>query len=100
MKHDGDMPGPYPYMAKSYTLDLTDEAITVQDAYDNDNTIDKTCNDTKTTSCYKSRTYTFENFQSPAGGMTKADLTVEINDCQSISNSIGSKSLILNPLPL
>ena len=82
MKHDGEMPGPYPYMAKSYTLDLTDEAITVQDAFDNDNTIDGTCNNTKATSCYKSRTFTFENFQSPAGGMKKEDFTVEINDVE------------------
>ncbi len=84
MKHDGSTLGPFEYIAKSYLLSDTTEALAVTDVYEDDKTgSDKTCNDTLLTTCYLEYEWTWENF--PGNGMTAADFTIVVND-KTLSN--------------
>lgn len=90
MKHDGEELGPFPYLSNSYSTQTSEEAKDTQERYDNDNTISAECNATKTTACYQSKTFTWENF--PVNGLTKADITVEINGVTDSSFTVTNTS--------
>jgi len=64
----------YDYIDDTYSLKEMLEAIDVRDNYNNDNSVDETCDTTKTTSCYESSTWTF-----PLSGIGPSDLTVSLN---------------------
>ena len=87
---------PYPYVARSYSLQQTEEAQAVQTNYNDDNSVDGNCDDTKTTSCYLSKTYTIENF--PVSGLTEKDFTITVNGVQDTGFNITntSNSLTIN----
>ena len=70
----------YEYIDDTYSIIDLEEAITVQDNYNNNNSIDDQCKADTTTSCYESRTWTF-----PVAGLTKSDFEVNINN-RNITN--------------
>ena len=70
----------YEYIDNTYSIIDLEEAITVQDNYNNNNSIDDQCKADTTTSCYESRTWTF-----PVAGLTKSDFEVNINN-RNITN--------------
>ena len=83
----------YPYMPSSYSFMNTMEAQEVQALYDDDSTIDAECNSTKTTSCYKSKTFTIENF--PAKTISTNDLSVTVNGSKDTGASFRLSSNFL-----
>ena len=71
----------YKYIARSYSLASFAEALEVTDRFSQDNNISNTCQDTRdgngelTTSCYKSKSWTF-----PVRDISKSDIKVLFND--------------------
>lgn len=70
----------YEYIDDTYSIIDLEEAMAVQDNYNNNNSIDDQCKADTTTSCYESRTWTF-----PVAGLTKSDFEVNINN-RNITN--------------
>ena len=64
----------YDYISNSYSLASFEESITVTDNYVNNNSVSNTCNASKSTSCYKSRTFTLG-----VQGLSKSDVRVTYN---------------------
>ena len=75
-----DVVSEYEYIDDTYSIIDLEEAMTVQDNYNNNNSIDDQCKADTTTSCYESRTWTF-----PVAGLTKSDFEVNINN-RNITN--------------
>ena len=65
----------YEYIDDTYSIIDMEESITVQDNYNNNNSIDDECKADTTTSCYESKTWTF-----PVVGVQKSDLIISINN--------------------
>ena len=70
MDHQGNLKGPYDYIANSYGLNSFVEAVQVTDNAQMSQG-STNCDDTGNNQCYKSKTWTF-----PVRGVNKADLTV------------------------
>ena len=70
-----DVVSEYEYIDDTYSVIDLVESQTVTDNYNNDNDIDDECKADTTTSCYRSRTWTF-----PVAGLSKADFEVNINN--------------------
>ena len=75
-----DVVSEYEYIDDTYSIIDLEEAMTVQDNYNNNNSIDDQCKADTTTSCYESRTWTF-----PVAGLTKSDFEININN-RNITN--------------
>ena len=77
----------YDYISNSYSLASFEEAKTVTDNYNDNNSVSNTCNSSKNTSCYKGTTWTF-----PVQGVSKSDLSVTFNGNNYTSFSVTTNS--------
>ncbi len=64
----------YDYISGSYSMASLEEAIKATDNYNDNNSVSDTCNDSGSTSCYKSKVWTL-----PVQGLSKSDLKVIYN---------------------
>ena len=77
----------YDYISNSYSLASFEEAKTVTDKYNDNNSVSNTCNSSLNTSCYKGTTWTF-----PVQGVSKSDLSVTFNGNNYTSFSVTTNS--------
>ena len=77
----------YDYISNSYSLASFEEAITVTDKYNDNNSVSNTCNSSLNTSCYKGTTWTF-----PVQGVSKSDLSVTFNGNNYTNFSVTTNS--------
>ena len=77
----------YDYISNSYSLGSFEEAKTVTDKYNDNNSVSNTCNSSLNTSCYKGTTWTF-----PVQGVSKSDLSVTFNGNNYTNFSVTTNS--------